>query len=60
MKDIKRTYNWKIQKKLGQVELNSYTNNWKFFIRGTGNLDDKGVSDLRNIIYKNNDIKVSN
>lgn len=56
----KRTYNWKMQKKLGDTSLNSYTNDWKFFVRGNGNLDDKGVSDLRNIIYKNHDIKVSN
>ena len=60
MKKIKRTYNWKDQKKLGDQELNSYTNNWKFFIRGKGNLNDDGIADLRNVIYKNHDVKCQN
>ena len=60
MKKIKRTYNWKDQKKLGDQELNSYTNDWKFFIKGKGNLDDDGIADLRNAIYKNHDLKCQN
>ena len=59
MKEIKRTFNWKKQKHI-KTELGAYTNDVYFAIRGTGNLDHKGMAELSNKIHGLYDHKAMN
>ncbi len=59
MKEIKKTFNWKKQKHI-KTELNAYTNDVYFTIRGTGNLDHKGMADLSNKIHEKYNHKAMN